>query len=71
MDKGSAALLRIERGRADAAELAALTAVLLMIGRERHGAQETRETREVLEDFCSPWWAPAGGPGFAAPGSWR
>ncbi|MER5950752.1 acyl-CoA carboxylase subunit epsilon [Streptomyces sp. NPDC001904] len=66
MDKGSTALLRVERGRADAAELAALTAVLLMTVR---GCQEAEEPPGAQEDSCSPWWVPEAG--FAAPGSWR
>ncbi|MFI5661883.1 acyl-CoA carboxylase subunit epsilon [Streptomyces sp. NPDC051684] len=62
MNKGRAALLRIERGEPDEVELAALTAVLLMIGCAR-GATE------VLPEGVgsSGWEAPRG---FVAPGSW-
>lgn len=62
MNKGTTALLRIERGAADEVELAALTAVLLMIGRAR-GVAEV-----ATEDFCpSGWETPRG---FVPPGSW-
>ncbi|MGD6755233.1 acyl-CoA carboxylase subunit epsilon [Streptomyces sp. BH105] len=62
MSKGRTALLRIERGEADEAELAALTAVLLMIGRSR-GAAEA-----VAWDVGSAGWETPRG--FVAPGSW-
>ncbi|MFE1948895.1 acyl-CoA carboxylase subunit epsilon [Streptomyces sp. NPDC059524] len=56
-------LLRIERGRANEDELAALTAVLLSFGRV-HRPAETHAVRAG-----SRWWRqPAG---YFAPGSWR
>lgn len=56
-------VLRVERGQADEAELAALTAVLLALGRAREGADDGRA------DVGSSWWRRP--EGFVPPGSWR
>ncbi|MFD3925529.1 acyl-CoA carboxylase epsilon subunit [Streptomyces sp. NPDC058614] len=57
------ALIRVERGRADEAELAAVVAVLLAA---RAGAR--RAGGEPAADGTR-WWREADG--YAAPGGWR
>ncbi|MEV1025766.1 acyl-CoA carboxylase subunit epsilon [Streptomyces sp. NPDC050264] len=56
-------VLRVVRGHADEVELAALTAVLLVLSRGCGAAEE------AVEEFCSSWWTPSAE--FAPPGSWR
>ncbi|MET7519852.1 acyl-CoA carboxylase epsilon subunit [Streptomyces sp. NPDC005480] len=60
----SEAVLRVERGRADDAELAALTAVLLALHRARE-----KPDGELEAVVASSWWR--GPEGFVPPGSWR
>ncbi|MFE1036646.1 acyl-CoA carboxylase epsilon subunit [Streptomyces sp. NPDC058807] len=57
------AVLRVERGRADEVELAAVAAVLL--ARARIG----RMTAEAPAPAGLGWWRPVNS--YTAPGSWR
>lgn len=63
MSRGEA-VLRVERGRADDAELAALTAVLLALHRAREKSDD-----ELEAVVASSWWRRP--EGFVPPGSWR
>ncbi|WP_405791594.1 acyl-CoA carboxylase epsilon subunit [Streptomyces sp. NBC_01506] len=67
--EGVPVVVRVERGRAGAEELAALAAVLLAVrARGRAGAGPGfRRGGGVLPGWG--WWERAGG--YVAPGSWR
>ncbi|MET9500005.1 acyl-CoA carboxylase epsilon subunit [Streptomyces sp. NPDC006552] len=56
-------VLRVERGRADPDELAAVAAVLFARGRAGRAALEPVSVRRPRP------WRPA--PGYSAPGAWR
>ncbi|OWA01047.1 hypothetical protein B9W68_30415 [Streptomyces sp. CS227] len=58
------AVFRVERGQADAAELAAVAAVLLAVSRNRGPVVSRRRARAG-----SSWWRSAGG--YRSPASWR
>ncbi|MFE3253174.1 acyl-CoA carboxylase epsilon subunit [Streptomyces sp. NPDC059209] len=61
--EGAPAVLRLERGRADEDELAAVAVVLLALrarGRVAPGREESRQWN---------WWSRPGS--YVAPGSWR
>ncbi|NKQ28663.1 acyl-CoA carboxylase subunit epsilon [Streptomyces galbus] len=72
--EGAHTVLRVERGRAGAEELAAVTAVLLALRAQGQAYGEPQDglpggTPEGLPAPERAWWAPV--QDFTPPGSWR